>query len=326
MTWATSRSKLVSWRTLALLLLIVNAKSIPLSWHLRLLYHWLSNIRWRKPTISAPDSSRSIATSVKKEYPLFQSTSYVTRTPLFECDYNGHKSNSTYFSDLDFSRTQRVVSIISPAIPHLLRQLEREGYHGRFNVILGSVHTSFRKEIKPYERYEVRSKFITWDRKWMVIGSSFVRKHKGGKEICAASISKYVMKKGRYTIPVDRMLQWAGILPEKPIEHRTPPEESAVLVPESGEKEKSSSGTENNTPSSNEGITASSAILNEGLERVLSQTSAQLKDAQASESKTQAFSEWTWEAIEAERVRGMKLAESWLKLDTDLLEEFDQAA
>jgi len=39
-------------------------------------------------------------------------------------------------------------------------ELEREGHRGKLNVILGSVHTSFHREIRPYELYEVRSRIL----------------------------------------------------------------------------------------------------------------------------------------------------------------------
>ena len=336
--WGTLTTNLVSWRALAILLVLLNSKSFPLSWHLRLLYHFVRNIRREKPAFPASATT----TPVRSGHPLFQPASIVTRAPLFECDYNGekydreppkgrtltfvlgHKSNSTFFTDLDASRTKRVTSLVSPAFPTLSRELEKEGFRGRFNVILGSVHTSFRREIKPYERYEVRSKILTWDRKWMVIISHFIVKRKGCEEVCAASISKYVMKKGRYTVSVERLLHQAGLVPVKPAEKGESgpsPGESAVLVSRDGEKEQTPPSTDNETPSSGEGITASSIALTEGLEKVLSQTSP---DTDRIEPQTSDGLGWTWEAVEAERVRGMALVETWLKLDVDLLDEFSQ--
>ena len=55
------------------------------------------------------------------------------------------------------------------------KELESEGFKGPFSVVLGSVHASFLKEIRAYERYQVRSRILGWDKKWILIGSVFVR-------------------------------------------------------------------------------------------------------------------------------------------------------
>ena len=138
--------------------------------------------------------------------------SITSRSPLYETDYNLHKSNSTYFSDLDESRTALVTKIYGPALRGGDGQLEREGHHGRVSVILGSVHTSFHKEIKPYEKYELRSRVLGWDKKWLIIGSFFIRPAKGKQNevLLASSLSKYVVKKARFTVSPERCLTTAG--------------------------------------------------------------------------------------------------------------------
>ena len=129
--------------------------------------------------------------------------------------------------------------------------------------MLGAVSCSFKREIKPYKAYEVLGRLLCWDRKWMYIVSHFVRKgavrptgyllqpwrrsqdrkDKNGKEtegsaektgpnpaIFASAISKYVFKKGRLTIPPERILQDSGLLPSKPEGDDAPSMDSTTPV------------------------------------------------------------------------------------------------
>jgi hypothetical protein len=47
---------------------------------------------------------------------------------------------------------------------------------GRWGIMLGAVHCSFKKEIAPYEPYEMWSRILCWDRKWVYVVSHFVKK------------------------------------------------------------------------------------------------------------------------------------------------------
>ncbi|OAL26858.1 hypothetical protein AYO20_09891 [Fonsecaea nubica] len=211
-----SLSSLLSWRTLAILFALVNLKSLPLAWHARLFYrmftNWYTEARVQRTIKSQSELSDSV-------HPLFEPVSIFSRSPLLETDYNLHKSNSTYFVDLDESRTALMTKLLIPGLKKGDKHLEREGHRGALNVILGSVHTSFHKEIKPYERYEVRSRILAWDNKWIVVGSWFIRPaSRSGKQevLLASALSKYVVKKGRFTVSPERCFTTAGWLPRKP--------------------------------------------------------------------------------------------------------------
>lgn len=118
--------------------------------------------------------------------------------------------------------------------------------------MLGGVHCSFKREIKPYQSYEMWTRLLCWDRKWIYVVTHFVKKGTvrpkayvlsdgswfGGKSytfkgdedsvegaaaavddidekaIFASAISKYVIKLGRLTIHPEITLAAAGYLPE----------------------------------------------------------------------------------------------------------------
>jgi hypothetical protein len=177
-----------------------------------------------------------------------------SRSPLTECDYNFHKSNSTYFSDLDVTRSHLVSCLLQPGIARLHHNrteklvLDKAGPKGgRVLVMLGSVMCGFKREIGIYEGFEMWSRLLCWDRKWIYVVSHFVKKgtvkpsayiltdghwfgRKGytqvegnqgsaeidEKAIYASAISKYVIKLGRLTVHPEVVLDASGILPERP--------------------------------------------------------------------------------------------------------------
>ncbi|KAL2841561.1 hypothetical protein BJY01DRAFT_236326 [Aspergillus pseudoustus] len=326
-------SALVSWRTLALLLAILNLKNLPFVWHVRLFRHFIVNIRWRPDYPFFPKNKALTTATGKPTHPIFVPMSIQSRTPLLETDYNLHKSNSTYFSDLDVSRTALVTRIYSPGVGLLSKELDAEvaaaaRAEGKpvpprksIYIALGSVFCSFKREIKPYALYEVESRVLAWDQKWMYILSFFLAPpaKKGGKRVLyATAVSKYVVKKGRLTIAPERVLRKSGFLPERPEDEAST---SAVTDVES----KDTSGT--GTPA---GITAAASGVDGSLVREV----LKLQDRDIPEgSKLEADKrvneaswdgkEWDWQRVEAERVRGMKVLEGFFDLDSKLFEEWE---
>ncbi|KAE8448813.1 hypothetical protein EG329_008815 [Mollisiaceae sp. DMI_Dod_QoI] len=115
-----------------------------------------------------------------------------------------------------------------------------------FGLALGAVSCSFKRELKPYESYELWTRVLTWDEKWIYIVTHFVRKgavmpkkytlypHQntsdqndikrrdstssvdsiGSNEaVVATALSKCVFKQGRRTISPAFMLKQSGLLP-----------------------------------------------------------------------------------------------------------------
>jgi len=207
-----------------------------------------------------------------------------------------HKSNSTYFSDLDLSRLIVTTGVYSPGLGILKRSLEKDGYRGRMGVILGSVFCSFRREIKPYELYEVQSRVLSWDGKWLYIGSWFLKEGKGtdGKrEVLASALSKYVVKKGRFTVAPEKLLRASGYLPERP--------DGQEVTEEVSEED---------------GVT----------ETTISGASTVLVDMKASEplqEPAKSETSWDYERIDKQRLRGLEVVKAFMGLDTQVLEEFE---
>lgn len=227
-----------------------------------------------------------------------------------EMDYNLHKSNSTYFSDMDISRTHLFTALIRNGIKKnsrlygKKRELEAlgagEGTRGKHMIALGGISCLFKKEILPYQKFEMWTRLLCWDRKWFYLVTHLVkpgigkpkgwtlqpwRKPKEGEvdkeqlkgAVFATALAKYVIKRGRITVSPEQALVDAEMLPPKP--------EGWVF-----------NGGEMN------------GVANGDVEYVLPSNA----DGAG----------WNWDVIEAERLRGLEFAEKFAHLD-GLHEIFD---
>jgi acyl-CoA thioesterase FadM len=96
-----------------------------------------------------------------------------SRVPLLDCDYNLHKSNSTYFADFDVARMHLLTCLV---VSGMVKTGTELGQGARVGLMLGAVNCNFRREIKPGEGFEMWSRILTWDRKWLYTITHFVKK------------------------------------------------------------------------------------------------------------------------------------------------------
>ncbi|KAI1808836.1 capsule polysaccharide biosynthesis protein [Daldinia bambusicola] len=223
-------------RIVALVVVLVNWKSLPLAWTFRVFGAMITHLGFRRYHKHTPDQ-------------LFHPVITPSHVSLLEVDYNIHKSNSTYFADLDVGRSQLVSHLFARGFHELANNDSTrlvmdpsdpsKPAKGTFGVMLGAVQCSFKKELQPYQKYEMWSRVLSWDRKWLYIVTHFVehgavkprswdngnfgatRKEKGEpqdweKKIHATAISKYVFKIGRLTVHPAILIDASGMLPERP--------------------------------------------------------------------------------------------------------------
>ncbi|KAH7116361.1 capsule polysaccharide biosynthesis protein [Dactylonectria macrodidyma] len=224
-------------RILLLLVIFTNWKSLPFMWTCRIFSVVFYHNYVRKSPILGPRA-------------LFKPMISETHSPLLEIDYNFHKSNSTFFSDLDISRAHLISYLCRPALRHMAQNVRSRlvldpktgaPVKGSLGVLLGAVECSFKKEVAPYKAYEMWSNILCWDRKWLFIVTHFVPKgttrptewldpnfaqvktwsHSDTADnwktkIIATAISKYVFKIGRFTVHPALILADSGMLPERP--------------------------------------------------------------------------------------------------------------
>ncbi|CAK7272108.1 hypothetical protein SEPCBS57363_004966 [Sporothrix epigloea] len=281
-------------RLLLVLFMASNWKSVPLAWTTRIFGAMIRHTLWPRKPLPPPALFHYVLTR--------------SRTSLLEMDYNLHKSNSTYFADLDASRTHLIMYLLASGVSLVGQNAKTKivvspetgtPMPGSLSVGLGAVFCSFRKEIAPFQPYEMWTRVLAWDRKWLYVVTHFVVKGKVRpasfdgdgrparewtaaddanlqKHVIATALSKYVFKLARFTVHPTYLLETSGLLPERPGE-----------------------GWRGGGPEA----VGTMADLDEG--------------EAVSEND-----EWTWKNVERERRRGMLLASHFATLD-DARELFD---
>ncbi|KAJ9133010.1 Capsule polysaccharide biosynthesis protein [Pleurostoma richardsiae] len=231
------------WITLVVLFVAFNLKNLPFMWHLRIVNGFRFVCRSQRPKVPLRPSH------------IFQPIITTSSAQLMEIDFNIHKTNSSYFSDADIARTHLVCTLFSQGIEQM--RGGSSAYTGSanpvFGLALGGVSCNFRREVRPFEQFEMWSRILAWDEKWVYIVTHFVRKDsakpkaytlypqqgqqrkaeeqlgstserpaftsdekpgfKVEKDLFATTLSKCVFKSGRKTVSPDHMLRIAGLLP-----------------------------------------------------------------------------------------------------------------
>ena len=208
------------------------------------------------------------------------------------------ESNSTYYSDLDISRTHLLCTLFSPGIDRARRK-HGNGIlklrKGSFTIKLGAVKCSFKREIRPYQRYEMWTRVLSWDAKWLYTITHFVRKDakSGQSVVCATAVSKCVFKSGRKTVAPEAMLHDSGLLPRDvhPVPRLPPAVHPHISLSEMSQQEKDV-GIEHTQEYEPTTLPPSKFLGGNGW----------MERQQVQESQTR---RWTSDMIESERRRGM---------------------
>ncbi|GAB7366438.1 hypothetical protein MBLNU230_g8235t1 [Neophaeotheca triangularis] len=316
------------WWLLGILFALVNFKNLPFLWHFRVFRGILYQLYFQTRPLPPSHLFAPIVTS--------------SRNSLWDTDYNLHKSNSTYFADLDVSRAHAMGAIIRTGLQRLnsgdrvglpaeaqqsgARPIPLGQKEGSFVIALGGVACHFHKQIELGQAFEIWTRVLSWDRKWLYMVSHIVRKgtvkpekyvlqpwRRGGapvaktrteaegkneedpsKYIFATSIARYVVKKGRLTINPEVILERSLLLPTRPEGVGMPPRAE-------GSPSHAEAPTPADTPANGEALTSP--------ETVATELSSRLAGPDMAARVPEGDAEWTWEDMEKERLRGLKFAQ-----------------
>ncbi|RAL06935.1 acyl-CoA thioesterase [Aspergillus homomorphus CBS 101889] len=201
-----------------MLFLFSNVKGLPGVWHYRLFKGLVTELVWKRSRQPAPliDSQGRPR--------LYSYLVTECANPIIECDYNLHKSNSTFFSDLDINRTQLMMAHFKHVLSASCMPRTGGGRKKPLLMAMGGVSCLFHREVKPLQRYEIWSRVLAWDEKWVYVVSYFVKKGaltqdgkiKGdpdAKFVLASGLARYVFKEGRVTVKPEEALRECGLLP-----------------------------------------------------------------------------------------------------------------
>ena len=108
------------------------------------------------------------------------------RSTLSELDYNLHESNDKYFTDLDIARGHHIYFLFrvgvneygsrdSSALSTGSTGSTKPPPTGHFIMALGGVTCTLKRELKPYRKYEIWTRVLSWDEKWIYVISHIVK-------------------------------------------------------------------------------------------------------------------------------------------------------
>jgi acyl-CoA thioesterase FadM len=123
--------------------------------------------------------------------PLDESVVRFTALP-HDCDLNFHLNAGRYVSFMDVARIELIgrVRFIGPML--------RRGWRP----VAGGAVLRFRRSVLPFERFDVRSRVIGWDEKWIYVEHVV---EKAG-EFCAIGHMRTVIRSKEGTIPPSEVL------------------------------------------------------------------------------------------------------------------------
>ena len=147
---------------------------------------------------------------------IFKPSTYTSYVSPLEIDMFVHKSNSTYFTDLDLARMDLVLRVFQK---YFFQEFDND--FGTFKsksvnnfpyAPIAMVECTFKKELKIFQKFEIKSKVVAWDDKWLFMMSEF--KIPKSDRTYAVAMTKYVFKKGggRTTINPEEMIERCGML------------------------------------------------------------------------------------------------------------------
>ncbi|CAL1709867.1 unnamed protein product [Somion occarium] len=177
---ALSKTYPVLLKFFGIILFLINVRSWPLTWHLRV-WRPVFQIKLRQTLaqLSCIFQSRRIRNAENERFleslspvgmnPLDITSPYKTWAGPDDCDFNFHLSNSSYAKNLDAARFKTSATFF-PALFTC----------GGF-VALGATHYSFLREIPICAKYEMISNLLCWDNKWIYIVTRFITRGQNRK-------------------------------------------------------------------------------------------------------------------------------------------------
>jgi len=102
-----------------------------------------------------------------KEEDVLKEKKLTFRVGLTDIDYNLHLNNAKYLSFMDLGRFDLTFKcgLAKPLIKN------------KWKVMAAAVNIIYRKQIAPFEKFELVTKILCWDEKWFYIEQDFITKN-----------------------------------------------------------------------------------------------------------------------------------------------------
>lgn len=113
-----------------------------------------------------------------------------------DLDINIHMNNGRYLSIMDLGRLDLI----------LRSGFGRTMLKRRWRAVLGSITIRYRRALTPFQRYDLVTRILGWDEKWVFIEQQFVV----DGQACAIGYSKAIIIDGDRALPMTEMLAAIG--------------------------------------------------------------------------------------------------------------------
>lgn len=127
---------------------------------------------------------------------LFETSRLTLRVTPGEIDFNFHMNNGRYFSAADMGRLDW----------GLRSQLWRRALRHGWRPVAGDSNARFSRSLEPLSQYELRTRLLGWNDKWLFCEHRFVRH----QQVHATVVVRYLFLSARGKVPPAVVLEKAG--------------------------------------------------------------------------------------------------------------------
>lgn len=119
-----------------------------------------------------------------------------------DLDMNAHMNNGRYLSIMDLGRVDIMHRV--GLMAHII--------NNRWSPVVGHLHMRFRRPFKLFQRYQLHSRIISWDEKWVYIEQIFVCNNK----VHAIGLVQGLIRGKQGNIPSNQIIDLLGLSQSPP--------------------------------------------------------------------------------------------------------------
>lgn len=119
-----------------------------------------------------------------------------------DLDLNLHMNNGRFLTIMDLGRFDLT---FRTGLGGLLLK-------GHWRPVVGAAKIRYRRSLAPFHRYELHTRLLAWDEKWLYLEQRFMVRG----ELCAEAIVKAILKGATGTVPPKDIAVRLGLPPESP--------------------------------------------------------------------------------------------------------------
>ena len=114
-----------------------------------------------------------------------------------DLDVNVHMNNGRFLSVMDLGRFDL----------SFRTRLGRAMLRNRWTPLVGGISIRYRRSLDPFERYDLHTRLLGWDAKWVYLEQRFL---KGGGELAAEGVVRALFRGKSGNVPMAEVLSQMG--------------------------------------------------------------------------------------------------------------------